>query len=385
MPKPNHNILFIIHLTNVLFLHNNIKYLLKTTYNLILNIKNMSNLLFSKILDNVNDLLSLSENTLIIVSKPIDPDCIGTALSLRWLLNEKNKSADIISFTKIPPEMTSFPDINAVTFTELKIPDFGIYDTVIMVDGCDFPQFLGDNWKEVLAAIDKKKIINIDHHMHGDIHRTVPETCLNSKTSCTAQLLYESFIEPENIKITPEVAEYLYLALLYDSGNFKYEIYPGQYSFAEKLIAAGADHAKAMDINYDKKEIDFMVWAVEHTEFLPEYKLSILTINNDLILELQKVFGESWSDFDKFYKECIERQIKGYDYGIILMDNLDGSIRFGWRTRNYGSNISIADLARSSGFNAGGHRNAGGGRFEGTIEEAKESLLREFKELINKL
>ena len=347
-------------------------------------INNMSNPYLSKILYNVNKLIDSSENALIIVSKPIDPDCIGTALSLSWLLNKKNKSSDIISFTSIPDEMDSFPGINAVALTGLKIPVFHIYDTVILIDGCDWAQFLGDNWKEVLAVIDKKKIINIDHHIPGDIHKTVPETCLNTKTSCTAQLLYESFIEPENIRITPDIAEYLYLALLYDSGNFKYEAYPGQYSFAEKLIAAGADHAKAMDINYDKKEIDFMVWAVEHTEFLPEYKLSMLTINRDLNLELQKVFGESWSDFDKFYKEAIERQIKGFDYGIILIDNLDGSIRFGWRTRNYGNTTSIAELARSSGFNAGGHRNAGGGKFEGTIEEAKENLLREFKKLIKK-
>jgi phosphoesterase RecJ-like protein len=344
----------------------------------------MSDLHLSKILDNVNKLLSSSEKILIIVSKPIDPDCIGTALSLSWLLNEKNKSADIISFTKIPSEMASFPGIDTVTFTGLKNPDFRIYNAIIMVDGCDWAQFLGDSWKKVLANIDKQKIINLDHHMPGDILKAIPETCLNSKTSCTAQLLYESFIEPENIKITPQVAEYLYLALLYDSGNFKYEIYPGQYSFADKLITAEADHAKAMDINYDKKEIDFMVWAVEHTEFLPKYKLSMLTINKDLNLELQKVFGENWSDFDKFYKEAIERQIKGYDYGIILMDNLNGSIRLGWRTRNYGDTISIAELARKSGFNAGGHRNAGGGRFEGTMEEAKEKLLKEFKKLINK-
>jgi phosphoesterase RecJ-like protein len=344
----------------------------------------MSNPNFTNILKNINEILSSSEKILIVVSKPIDPDCIGTALSLSWILNEEKKSADIISFTKIPLEMNSFPGIDAVTFTGLKIPDFRIYNTIILVDGCDWAQFFGDDWEKILAGIDKKKIINLDHHMPGDIQHTIPETCLNSKKSCTAQLLYESFIEPENIKITQEVAEYLYLALLYDSGNFKYEIYPGQYSFAEKLIASGADHAKAMDINYDKKEIDFMVWAVEHTEFLAEYKLSMLTINKDLNNELQKVFGESWSDFDKFYKEAIERQIKGYDYGIILMDNLDNSIRLGWRTRNYGDTISIADLARKSGFKAGGHRNAGGGRFEGTIEKAKENLLKEFKKLINK-
>ncbi len=338
----------------------------------------------AKILDNVNDLLNSSKNILIIVSKPIDPDCIGTALSLSWLLNKKNKSVDIISFTKIPPEMTSFPGIDTVTYTKLKIPNFQSYNTIILVDGCDWTQFFGDELEKVLAAIDKKKIINLDHHMPGDILKAIPETCLNAMTSSTAQLFFELFIEPSKIKITPQIAEYLYLALLYDSGNFKYELYPGQYCFADKLIAAGADHAKAMDINYDKKEIDFMVWAVEHTEFLPEYKLSLLTINKELTLELQKLFGKNWSDFDKFYKETIERQIKGYNYGIILMDNMDGSIRVGWRTRNYGNTISIADLACRSGFKAGGHRNAGGGKFEGTIEDAREHLLREFKKALNK-
>jgi len=336
----------------------------------------------NKILKNINHLIDASQKILIVVSKPIDPDCIGTGLSLKWFLSENRKKADIVRFINIPQEMTSFPDIENITQIDNELPDFNIYDAVILVDGCDWAQFFGDNWQEILNHIDKNKIINLDHHIPGNIQQAVPDNCLVKSTSCTGQLLFEYFIEPSNIKLTKPVADYLYLALLYDSGNFKYEIYPGQYLFAEKLIKAGVNHAKAMDINYDKKELDFMVWAIEHTDFFPELKLSMLVISKDLSLELQNKLGENWSDFDKFYKEAIERQIKGFNYGIILIENMDGIIRLGWRTRNYGEPLSIAKIARSCGFNAGGHRNAGGGRFSGKIEDAKNNLLNEFKKRI---
>lgn len=338
-----------------------------------------------KIIDNINHLISTAEKILITVSRPIDPDCIGTGLALKWILENNKKTVDIVRFVDIPHEMSYFPDIKAVKKADENIADLKSYQAIILVDGCDWAQFFGDIWQEVLAKIDAGRIINLDHHIPGDIHQTIADHCLIKKTSCTAQLIYDSLIKPEKIKLIPRIADYLYLALLYDSGNFKYEIYPGQYAFAEKLISAGADHARAMDINYDKKDIEFMVWAVSHTEYFPEINLSLLIISKEHIKVLSRKLGPNWSDFDKFYKENFERQIRGYDYGIILMENQDGSVRLGWRTRNYGTTISIAETARKCGFSAGGHRNAGGGRFTGSLKAARENLLNEITKAIHKL
>jgi len=171
----------------------------------------------NKILKNINHLIDASQKILIVVSKPIDPDCIGTGLSLKWFLSENRKKADIVRFINIPQEMTSFPDIENITQIDNELPDFNIYDAVILVDGCDWAQFFGDNWQEILNHIDKNKIINLDHHIPGNIQQAVPDNCLVKSTSCTGQLLFEYFIEPSNIKLTKPVADYLYLALLYDS------------------------------------------------------------------------------------------------------------------------------------------------------------------------
>lgn len=326
------------------------------------------------IIHHINRIITDASNILIVVSNPIDPDCIGTGLSLKWYLEEKQKTVEIIRYFDIPHEMSFFPEMATVKHAD-TFPDLKKFQAVILVDGCDWTQFFGDHWQKILTEINISRIINLDHHIPGDIQQTIPDSCLIKKTSCTAQLLYDYLIKPAQMQLIPKVANYLYLALLYDSGNFKYEIYPGQYLFAEKLIRAGADHARAMDINYDKKDIDFMVWAVAHTEYFPDLKTSLLTLSKEHVQTLTQKLGANWSDFDKFYKENFERQIHGYDYGIILIDNLDNTVRLGWRTRNYGKTVSIKETANRCGFFTGGHRNAGGGHFNGTIETAKKNLL----------
>ena len=96
--------------------------------------------------------------------------------------------------------------------------------------------------------------------------------------------------------------------------------------------------------------------------------------------ELETLMGPRWSDFNALYKETILRQIAGFHYGLILQEvPAEQAVRLSWRTRNYGNHLSVAEVARRAGFNAGGHRNAGGGSFRGSMTEARSRLLSEFR------
>jgi nanoRNase/pAp phosphatase (c-di-AMP/oligoRNAs hydrolase) len=250
----------------------------------------------------------------------------------------------------------------------------------VLVDGATWSQFLGRDWEDVLAGLDLRRVINIDHHMPEDIQAAVPRTCLNMQLSSTVQVLYECFIKPEKMRMPVDIIDVLYRALLYDSRNFKNEMHPGEYEFAEMLIAQGADHLRAVDVNLDRNEVSFMVWAVEKTEFITDLFLSMLCLDNGRQQELETLLGAGWSELNSLYKETILRQIKGFHYGLILQENSSsGSVRLSWRTRNYGSHLSVAEVARRAGFKAGGHRNAGGGSFQGSMVEARAGLLNEFR------
>ena len=223
--------------------------------------------------------------------------------------------------------------------------------------------------------MDLARIVNIDHHEPEEIMQAIPDRCLNVKTSSTAQVLYEHFIEPSRLTPPAGIADCLYRALLYDTRGFRNEIHIGSYCFAEALIALGADHVRAVDVNYDMREVQYLTWAIEHTEFISDPGLMLLVIDAGRLEGLEALLGKDFLDYDTIYKETIQRQVAGFHYGVILTDKLDGTVRLNWRTRGYGSHLSIGAIARQAGFKAGGHRNAGGGMFTGSIEDAKSQLL----------
>ncbi len=336
---------------------------------------------FDNVCANIQQVLGRSHSVMIMISDPVDPDCVAAALALRWMLAQQYKEAMIVSRFRIPATMLDFPAIWRVQVYETTLPDFSRFDALVLVDGATWSQFLGRDWKNVLAGIDLRRVINIDHHMPEDIQAAVPRTCLNMQLSSTVQVLYESFIKPEKMRLPVDIIDVLYRALLYDSRNFKNEMHPGEYAFAEMLIANGADHQRAVDVNLDREEVRFMVWAVEKTEFIKELFLSLLCLDSARQQELASLLGENWSEFNSLYKETILRQIKGFHYGLILQERpLDGSVRLSWRTRNYGDHLSVAEVARQAGFKAGGHRNAGGGSFHGSMVEARTRLLHAFRQ-----
>ncbi len=323
--------------------------------------------------------MAAAARPLILASRPVDPDCIGTALGLKWFLDARQKAASIACFFPIPPSMAGFPEIGQVAVADAGSYDFTAHDMIITVDGSSWGQFLGDGAEKVLERIRADRVVNIDHHAPGDIARAIPERCLGIYSSSTAQVLYEHIIEPSGLIPPPSVADSLYRALLYDTRGFRNEIYPGAYRFAEELVRLGADHAAAVDVAYDMREVRYLCWAIGHTEFLGDLGLMLLVIDAQRARELEAMLGPDCLEFDAIYKETIQRQVAGYDYGMLLTEKNGGSVRLNWRTRGRGATLPIAETARRAGFEAGGHRNAGGGTFSGSIAEARERLIAQLR------
>lgn len=329
--------------------------------------------------ENIEQLIGACTTARVVVSDPIDPDCVGTGLALQWYLQERGLGVDVISFHHIPPTMTGFPDIGTVQVLDPATCDFAASDMLCFVDGSSWSQFFGTGWQAVLGRLDLARVASIDHHTPDDIQRAIPERCLVRLSSSTAQVLYEDVIRPAGRTPDARVAEYLYRALLYDTRFFKNEMHAGAYAFAEALLACGVDHNRVVDTNYNEHEFELLAWAIEHTRLLPELSLSLLCIDAGARQELQQRFGEHYDEYFRLYKEMFERQIFGYHYGIVLTQTDGHTVRLNWRTRNYGDHLSIAEIARRAGFRAGGHRNAGGGTCDGDLAAASARLLAELE------
>jgi nanoRNase/pAp phosphatase (c-di-AMP/oligoRNAs hydrolase) len=324
--------------------------------------------------------LKASKTILIIPSSPIDKDCVASALSLHWLLNQiSDADIKIYSFHKVPNHFDNFAGIENITYKNIKKVDLNIYDSIILVDGNAWHQFLGPNFQNESEKIDKEKIIHIDHHPSGVINKEInDEYDLVIDDVCTAKIIYDYFIKPENLTIDGQVAMWLYSALLYDTDFFRYGVKKDTYTFAQELMDFEVSHELASDENISEDSIKFLTWALENTNYYPELKLTTLVIDpkrDEKILGLITKHGSA-SLVTHLYIEHIIRKIEGYNYGILFRPKMDGGVIATWRTRELGDNLEVREVLESVGFRAGGHRNAGSGSHdELSPKEAEEKVV----------
>jgi nanoRNase/pAp phosphatase (c-di-AMP/oligoRNAs hydrolase) len=318
-----------------------------------------------------------ADSILVLASNPIDFDCIGTTLAARWWFLKLGKKVDAATFNTIPENIQNFPDLKLIN---AKYPDqvnFETYDLILLLDGNSFRQFFTKEYKKVLKDIDIKKIIGIDHHIADEIGDELGESYLSIQDCCTAKVFFDNFIEPSGINLDPNVAQYLYMALVGDTGGFKHQILKDTFAFAQKLIEAGADHYKATDWSVPKDTIDFMAVAIQHTEYFPEIQTTILTITKETLEKFDKIFQENWENRDllMYYKNAFMTFAKGYPYAVIFIsDRNNNHTKISWRKKSINADLDIMEIFKSAGFVAKGHKNAGGGTINATAEEAQQKF-----------
>lgn len=345
--------------------------------------KEGQNEIASKILNKLNS----SNSIAIFCSSPIDYDSVGTTLTAKWWL-EKIGKKNVESFTiaNIPLYMKKFPGIDTITHTHLDKINFDQYDAILLVDGNSWRQFFTISFENYLYNIPKEKILNIDHHEVGEIEKYIPETCLRIKDCCTSKVFYDYFIKDSKIKLDKEVAEWMYYSLIGDTGTFAYEIYKDTFGYAQFLLNCGVDHYKIASFSVTQKMMDFTVWAIEKTILYPEIKTTILTMNEEDKKMLAEKFGDSWEndDFIKYYQTIFMAKLENYSYGLVFKSSKkDEFTRVNWRTKNVDNPIEIMKVLQNIGFQANGHRNAGGGIIKEHISNVVDKFVEEMsKQLI---
>lgn len=337
---------------------------------------------------NITSKIDKANKILILASRPIDYDCLGTSLLIRWFLKEvKNKEVvNSYVFSEVPNHIKNFPGINLIEQRYVSEVDFDYYDLIIMPDGNEFRQFLTNDYKKIIAMVDSEKFISIDHHPPGKIEETIPDSTFRKVDSCTAKVFYENFIKPENTKVPQNIAQLMYMALVGDTGNFSHAIYSDTFAFAQELIEMGAEHYSATDLSIPKDMMEFTTWAIQNTEYYPKAKSTILKINGDTKKYLADKFGEDWEAMNliRYYMNIFMRMVEGYPYSLIMTETVDGlGVKVIYRVKNFNADIDLTETLAPIGFELKGHPKAGGGLVNNTsLESAVSKYLGKMEEAL---
>lgn len=326
-------------------------------------------------LQTIRQLIENSQHPLIISHKNPDGDAIGSSLGLKFFLKKLGKMPNIIVPDTFPDFLSFLPGADTIKFfdrqreTCLKI--LAETDLIFFLDFNTLKRI--DELGELAGNVSVPKVL-IDHHPFPDevfdysYHRT--------NVSSTSELIFEfcRILYPE-IHIGKHVATSLYAGLSTDTGTFRHNIHEGTFFVAGELFKAGADHAAVIQHIFDSNSLNRMKLLGyslnDKLTMLPEYGTAYICLSRE---ELTR-FSHKKGDTEGFVNQALS--IEGVKMAVLLTEQSENLTKFSFRSKG---NFAINTFA-STYFNGGGHKNAAGGVFEGTVDKAEAYLLTHLPEV----
>jgi len=296
-----------------------------------------------------------------------DGDALGSLLGMGLTLQELGK--DVVMFLGGPaplPGEYRFLDLESRGLRRERPADIA-ERTLVAVDCASASRVAAEPGVVEAAAF----TINIDHHhdnpRFGDVNLIVPDA------SSTGEVLSDLLRELD-VRLTPEIAEALYVALVTDTGRFQYaNTTPKALRLAADLVEAGADVHRVFQGVYENVQfakLKLLARALESARVLEGGEIVV----SHLLREDFEAVGAT----EPYSEGIIDvlRSVEGSAVtGLIREPPRDGGPTRKVSLRSSVDEVDVSAIARKSG--GGGHREAAGFSSELSVEEISEFIVRE--------
>ncbi len=300
-----------------------------------------------------------AKNIAISGHKNLDGDALGSALALMKIIELNfNKTPMFIYDGNIPMDLDNFPLRNKACFCA-NVLEKTKFDLYILVDY---------GTRKHLAGVEKfvdnaDYVVEFDHHYNDDI---VGDLCFDDvEKASTSQIIFD-VAKQANWTIDSDIIDLLTLALITDTGNFKFVRHSDVFTDAAQLVERGADMSKLVNLlqNKSKKTVLVETATVTNAEFFMKGRLAVGTINNK---EYKKLDGRGELVLN------LLAQIHGVEFVVLFKEHKENLIGVSLRSKT----VPINTLAES--FGGGGHLFAAGAVLEGSLEEVRDKVIKVFE------
>lgn len=312
----------------------------------------------------VQQLIENSNQILITTHLSPDGDALGASLGLYHFLKQKKHNVKLMvpnSFPYFLKWMTGADEILIYEYNPKAAKV--IFDHADLIFSLDYniPKRVG-NMASLLENSDAKKVL-VDHHLFpGDIYDVVishPE--ISSTSELVFRLLYQADKYEE---IDKTMAECIYCGMMADTGGFTFNSNnPEIYLIISLLLRKGIDKDKIFSLVYNNLTEDrFRLLGFtlsRRMKVYPEFHTALIWLS----LEDQKQFSYNKGDTEGFVNYPLS--IKDIIFSAFIRED-EELVKMSFRSQGtFPTNEFAARF-----FHGGGHLNASGGEFYGTLEDA---------------
>jgi phosphoesterase RecJ-like protein len=296
-----------------------------------------------------------------------DGDALGSLLATHLSLEQLGKDSVMYLTGPAPlPGEYRFLELEAL---RRELPaDLG--DRTLLTVDCAQEARLGPEADALLTRA--RTIVNVDHH--HDNTRFGAVNLVVADASSTGEVLADLFRDL-GVRITPEIAEPLYTAIVTDTGRFQYaNTTPKALRLAADLIEAGADAHKVFQVVYETVQfakLKLLARALERAQIVEGGRVVVSHLLREDFTEVGA--GEPYSEGIIDYLRAVE----GAELAALIRELPKGSgAARKVSLRSSVDEVDVSTIARLSG--GGGHRQAAGFSSDLSVEEITELIVREF-------
>jgi phosphoesterase RecJ-like protein len=313
-------------------------------------------------LSQVVELIENKQNFAITTHVRPDGDGIGSALGLCWLLHSLGKSAEVIIRDTIPVSYTELPGAREIrTISEIDKN----YDAVFVLECSDVS-------RPGIKKLENQLTVNIDHHATSAHFGTI--NWIDATASAVGEMIY-NLCKAIGGRITKEIAECVYMALVTDTGSFHFpNTTERTLKVASELVKVGVKPAQISEAVYNSypwSRIELMRQVLATVKRDESGRIAWMRQT----LEMAESAGAVDGDNNGFVN--IPLAAKEVEAVVYMRETLPGTYRVSLRSKD---NINVNKVAEK--FGGGGHKNAAGCRVTGGWDECEMKIVAALMEAV---
>jgi bifunctional oligoribonuclease and PAP phosphatase NrnA len=295
-----------------------------------------------------------------------DGDALGSLLAAKLMLEQFGKDVVIYlaGLTPLPREY-QFMDLGEL----LRDLPGDVHGRVLLAVDCANERRLGPDPSLYERA---PLVIDIDHH--HDNSRFGQLNYIEPHASSTGEIMRDLLAELGG-KLTPEIAEALYIAIVTDTGRFQYANTTAKaLRLAAELVEAGADVHRVFQGVYENvafAKLKLIARALDHARVYEGGRV--------IVSHLEREDFDAAGAEEPYSEGIIDylRAVEGAEIAALIREppTRNGPTRrVSLRTTAEG--VDVSQIARKSG--GGGHRMAAGFSSESSVDDITEFIRREY-------
>lgn len=317
----------------------------------------------------VNELIGNAEKIVITCHVSPDGDALGSSLGLWHTLRAMGKDVTVVTPDCAPKLLLFLPGIkNIVVATRQADYARNLIagaDLIFCLDFNDTKRV--DKLQDALDSSTARKIM-IDHHLDPVLAADV--VISHPEVSSTSALLYMLLWQ---LRLTRYVrraaAECIYTGMMTDTGNFSYNSNdPDLYIIISDLLKKGIDKDKIYTQVFNtcsESRLRICGYGQYKMILFPNHKAALITLSEDELKE----FGYAKGDTESLVN--VPLSIPEVNYSVFMREDSPEYVKISTRSKG----DFPVNLMCEKYFGGGGHLNAAGGEFHGTLSDAVSRLL----------